>query len=203
MPGVSFETLHSLAKWKRHILTAHNFEPYTGIYAEGHYVRGHEPDLDPIHSLYVLQFDWEQTIKKEDRNLEYLRSTVEKIYAGLREVEDKVLEQYPQLGRELPERITFIHSEELEKLYPDLTPKEREIAITKEHRAVFLIGIGHPLPNSGQPHDDRAADYDDWHTVNGYESCRGLNGDILVWDTTLDSVLELSSMGIRVDAEAL
>lgn len=149
IPGVSFETLHSLAKWKRHILTTHHFEPHSGIYAEGHYVRGHEPDLDPIHSLYVLQFDWEQTIRKEDRNLEFLKSTVEKIFSGLKEVEDEVCRQFPQLGKELPESITFIHTEELEKLYPDHTPKEREIAITKEHKAVFLIGIGHPLPSSG------------------------------------------------------
>jgi aspartate--ammonia ligase len=112
--------------------------------------------------------------------------------------------QFPsQIKALLPEKITFVHSEELESRWPTLTPKEREVAITKKHGAVFIIGIGHPLPGSGIPHDDRAADYDDWWTKNGLEGYRGLNGDIMVWDYALDSALELSSMGIRVCPEAL
>ena len=113
-------------------------------------------------------------------------------------MEDAVVKQYPHIQKELPDTITFVHSEELEARYPDLTPREREITITKIHRAVFLIGIGHPLPLSGKPHDDRAADYDDWWTANGNKNYRGLNGDILVWDNELNTALELSSMGIRV-----
>lgn len=167
IPGAHFETLHSLAKWKRHILTTHEYEAGTGIYCEGHYVRGHEPELDQTHSIYVLQFDWEQTLRKEDRTLDYLKQTVTKIYEGLKEVEEAVVRQFPQFKRELPENIVFVHSEDLEHRFPDLTSKEREVAITKEHGAVFLIGIGHPLPKSGSPHDDRAADYDDWWTANG------------------------------------
>lgn len=138
------------------------------------------------------------TIKKEDRNLDFLMQTVRKIYEGLVLLEDEVVRQFPQLKKELPDQITFVHTEELEAKYPELTPREREIAITKEYKAVFLIGIGHPLPLSGKPHDDRAADYDDWWTANGSGDYRGLNGDIIVWDNILDTALELSSMGIRV-----
>lgn len=115
-----------------------------------------------------------------------------------------MIKQFPgYIKRELPPNITFVHSEELEKQYPNLTPQQREVAYTKEHKAVFVIGIGHPLPGSGIPHDDRAADYDDWWTANGLEGYRGLNGDILVWDNILDTALELSSMGIRVSSESL
>ena len=202
VPGVHVETLHSLAKWKRHTLTEHHFEPYSGIYVEGHYVRGFEPTLDEIHSIYVLQFDWEMTIKKADRNVEFLKGIVTKIYEGLRKVEETMVKQYPEkVHQELPSAITFVHSEELEKRFPSLTPKEREIAITKQCGAVFIIGIGHPLPGSGVPHDERAADYDDWWTSTG--GTRGLNGDILVWDRALDTALELSSMGIRVCPSSL
>ncbi len=148
--GTHLETLHSLAKWKRHILTTHEFQPQSGIWAKGHYVRGHEPELDATHSIYVLQFDWEQTIRKEDRHLGYLKETVEKIYDGLKEVEEEIARQFPDiLSKQLPEQIKFIHSEDLEAMYPELSSKEREIAITKKHGAVFLIGIGHPLPLSG------------------------------------------------------
>ena len=187
VPGVTLETLHSLAKWKRHMLTDHQFEPYNGIYAEGHYLRGHEPELDPVHSIYVLQFDWEMTIKKEDRTLEFLKATVRKIYDGLKQVEDIVIKHYPFIRKELPDTITFIHAEELETRYPELTPREREVAIAKSHKAVFIIGIGHPLPGSGKPHDDRAADYDDWWTPNGNQGFHGLNGDIIVWDSMLNT----------------
>ena len=199
MPGVHLETLHSLAKWKRHTLTEHHFEPHSGIWVEGHYVRGFEPVLDETHSIYVLQFDWEMTISKADRNLEFLQATVNKIYDSLVQVETEMARLYPErIQRELPDKIGFVHTEELEARYPQLTPKEREIAITKEHGAVFIIGIGHPLPSSGKPHDDRAADYDDWWTANGNGDFRGLNGDIVVWDNALNTALELSSMGIRV-----
>lgn len=144
------------------------------------------------------------TIAKEDRHLEFLKSTVSKIFDGLRHVEKVMSTQFPiQIKAQLPEKITFVHSEELEARWPTLSPKEREVAITKEHGAVFIIGIGHPLPGSGIPHDDRAADYDDWWTQNGLEGYRGLNGDIMVWDYALDTALELSSMGIRVCPEAL
>jgi aspartate--ammonia ligase len=159
--------------------------------------------LDETHSIYVLQFDWEMTINKLDRNLQFLQQTVKKIYDGLQSVEGEMAKLYPdRIKVELPEDITFIHSEELEKRYPTLSPRDREIAITKEHGAVFVIGIGHPLPGSGLPHDERAADYDDWWTLNtsGYH---GLNGDILVWDNTLNTALELSSMGIRVCPESI
>lgn len=170
---------------------------------EGHYVRGFEPYLDETHSLYVLQYDWEMTIKKEDRTLDFLKATVKKIYDGLIQVETDVAKQFPgQIKKELPPTITFIHSEELEKRFPGLTPREREIEITREHKAVFIIGIGHPLPTSGKPHDERAADYDDWWTAT-HESYHGLNGDILVWDERLDTALELSSMGIRVCPKSL
>jgi len=203
IPGKHFETLHSLAKWKRHTLTEQGFEPHSGIWVEGHYVRGFEPSLDETHSIYVLQFDWEMTIRKEDRTVEFLKSTVSKIYDGIKATEEGIVAAFPdKLSKQLPADIHFIHTEELEKLYPSLSPRDREIAITKEKGAVFIIGIGHPLPGSGKPHDDRAADYDDWWTANtaGY---RGLNGDILVWDTALDTALELSSMGIRVCPQSL
>ena len=204
VPGCHLETLHSLAKWKRHILTEYQIDSHSGIYVEGHYVRGYEPVLDETHSLYVLQFDWEMTITKEDRNLEFLKSTVTKIFESLRHVEKVMTTKFPdKIKAQLPEKISFVHSEELETRWPALTPKQREVAITKEHGAVFIIGIGHPLPGSGIPHDDRAADYDDWWTKNGLEGYRGLNGHIMVWDYALDNALELSSMGIRVSPEAL
>lgn len=193
-----------MAKWKRHILSEHKIAPYEGIYVEGHYVRGYEPTLDETHSLYVLQFDWEKVITEDNRNLSYLQETVRKIYTALKNIEKSLTQAFPgQLSVKLPESISFVHSEELEARYPGLTPKEREIEITRQLKAVFIIGIGHPLPASGVPHDDRAADYDDWWTANGLEGYRGLNGDILIWDEALGTALEISSMGIRVNKESL
>ena len=157
------------------------------MYVEGHYIRSHEPVLDAMHSLYILQYDWEMAIKKEDRNLQFLKEIVRKIYDGLVKVEKTIVSKYPDvLGRcQLPDAITFMHSEDLESMYPKLTPREREQKITEQYKAVFIIGIGHPLPQSGQPHDDRAADYDDWWSANGTEDYKGLNGDIFIWDNVL------------------
>lgn len=142
-----------------------------------------------------------KTIREEDRNLEYLKDTVRKIYQAMRETEKKVFERFPHITPRLPEQITFIHSEDLRQMYPDLTPTQRESEITKKYGAVFLIGIGAPL-GDGKPHDGRAPDYDDWISDNG-EGYKGLNGDILVWDSVLGRSFELSSMGIRVSPESL
>ncbi|CDW83878.1 aspartate--ammonia ligase [Stylonychia lemnae] len=180
------------------------FEPYSGIYTEGHFIRAYEPELTATHSLYVTQLEWEQTILIKDRNIEYLQSTVRKIFTSLKKVEEELVKRYSaQLQCQLPDQIQFIHSEELEERFPKLTPREREISITKEFGAVFIIGIGYPLPKSGQPHGDRNPDQDDWSTQNCDNGYRGLNGDILVWDSTLDTALELSSMGIRVCPKSL
>lgn len=200
MGGRKAEVVHSLAKWKRYKLGAYDIAPGYGLYTDMNAIRTFE-DLDNIHSLYVDQWDWEKTILDSDRNLGYLRSTVEKIYDAIRQTELRVFEQFPHITPRLPEKITFIHSEELLKLYPGLSPREREDEITRRHGAVFIIGIGGKLGN-GEPHDLRAPDYDDWTTVNedGYS---GLNGDIMVWDNILDRAVELSSMGIRVSPESL
>jgi aspartate--ammonia ligase len=142
------------------------------------------------------------TITREDRTLEFLRTTVNRIFDSLKQTERQLVELYPQFNTVLPDEITFVHSEELQERYPTLSPLDRERAVTKEHGAVFLVGVGHPLPGTGVPHDERAADYDDWHTENS-SGFRGLNGDILVWDEATNDRVELSSMGIRVDATAL
>ncbi|MFQ7167692.1 MAG: aspartate--ammonia ligase, partial [Streptococcus sp.] len=163
-------------------------------------LRPDEDSLDATHSVYVDQWDWEKVIPDGHRNIAYLKETVETIYKVIRLTELAVEARY-DIEAILPKKITFIHSEELVEKYPDLTPKEREDAITKEYGAVFLIGIGGVLPD-GKPHDGRAPDYDDWTTEseNGYH---GLNGDILVWNEQLGHAFELSSMGIRVDEDAL
>ncbi|MGM5481624.1 MAG: aspartate--ammonia ligase, partial [Nanobdellota archaeon] len=160
-----------------------------------------DEDLDSIHSIYVDQWDWEKVISRSDRTLDFLKETVRTIYDQIKETEKLVLKDFPQLSSRLADEITFIHAEDLEDMYPDFSPKEREHAITKKYSSVFLIGIGYPL-QSGEPHDMRAADYDDWviETKPGYH---GLDGDILVWDDLREESLELSSMGIRVDAKAL
>ncbi|MFH1001371.1 MAG: aspartate--ammonia ligase, partial [Bacteroidota bacterium] len=157
--------------------------------------------LDNLHSLYVDQWDWEKVIRKEDRNLTYLRKTVKKIYYILKRTEFVIFENYPHIKPVLPNEIYFIHAEELEAKYPELSPGERENRIVKEHGAVFIIGIGAKL-KSGEPHDGRAPDYDDWitETINGY---RGLNGDIILWNPVLECSFEISSMGIRVSPESL
>lgn len=194
------EVVHSLAKWKRLTLADYNVKPGYGIYTDMNAIRADE-ELGNLHSLYVDQWDWERVIREEDRTLDFLRRTVECIYAALLRTEFLVCERFPQLRPSLPESVTFIHAEELRRRYPSLSPKERENAVTKEYGAVFIIGIGGPL-GDGEPHDLRAPDYDDYSTVaeNGLP---GLNGDLLVWNHVLDRAFELSSMGIRVDRAAL
>ena len=194
------EVVHSLAKWKRMKLAAYNIPAGYGIYTDMNAIRADE-ELDNIHSLYVDQWDWERTINESDRNIDFLCDVVESIYESLQEVEHSVYCEYPHIRPILPENITFMHSEDLLQKYPTLSPKERENAIVREYGAVFLIGIGGKLSN-GQKHDGRAPDYDDWSTETE-EGYRGLNGDILVWNPVLEESFELSSMGIRVDKEAL
>lgn len=194
------EVVHSLAKWKRLKLGEMQIEPGRGIYTDMNALRPDE-DLDNIHSIYVDQWDWEKVIRKEDRNLEYLKKTVKRIYEAIKVTENKLYVEFPQIEPMLPEDIFFIHAEELLQMYPNLSAKEREIAIVKEHKAVFIIGIGGALSN-GEPHDGRAADYDDWSTENS-DGYKGLNGDILLWNPILESAFEVSSMGIRVDEEAM
>ena len=199
MPDVTLEIVHSLAKWKRIALKQYGVEEGKGIYTDMNAIRRDE-DLDNMHSIYVDQWDWEKVIPDGHRNIAYLKETVETIYKVIRLTELAVEARY-DIEAILPKKITFIHSEELVEKYPDLTPKEREDAITKEYGAVFLIGIGGVLPD-GKPHDGRAPDYDDW-TTESEDGYRGLNGDILVWNEQLGHAFELSSMGIRVDEDAL
>lgn len=198
--GRKAEVVHSLAKWKRMKLRAYDIAPGFGLYTDMNAIRTFE-DLDNLHSLYVDQWDWEKTIRKEDRNLGYLEETVRKIFNVVKKIESDIYAEFPHITPWLPEDVTFIHSEELLRLYPDLTPKEREDAVAKKHGAVFIIGIGSPLSN-GEPHDGRAPDYDDWITENedGY---KGLNGDLIFWNPVLETGFELSSMGIRVSPESL
>lgn len=185
------EIVHSLAKWKRIALYRYQFACHTGLYTDMNAIRKDEK-IDHLHSFYVDQWDWEKVIQKEDRNVSYLQNTVKQIYNVLRETELYIKNEYPILNSHLPEEITFITTQELEDLYPSLTPKERENKICKEKKAVFLMQIGNIL-KSGQKHDGRSPDYDDFT----------LNGDILVYNPILDSAFELSSMGIRVDKKAL
>ncbi|MCR5537157.1 MAG: aspartate--ammonia ligase [Succinivibrio sp.] len=194
------EVVHSLAKWKRMSLADNQIKVHNGIYTDMNAIRADE-ELDNLHSLYVDQWDWEAVITKEDRNLAYLKKVVNKIYDCMLRTEYLACEMYPSLKALLPEQITFVHSEDLLRMYPDKTPKEREDLITQKYGAVFLMGIGGKLSN-GQVHDGRAPDYDDWSTPNedGYY---GLNGDILVWYPILQRTLELSSMGVRVSKESL
>lgn len=194
------EVVHSLAKWKRLTLAEHGIKPGYGIYTDMNAIRADE-ELGNLHSLYVDQWDWERVILPEERTLDFLRATVERIYAALQRTEFLVCERFPKINPFLPETVHFIHAEELRQRYPDLTPKEREDRITREFGAVFIIGIGCPL-GDGKPHDLRAPDYDDYSTIasNGLP---GLNGDLLIWYDVLERAVELSSMGIRVDREAL
>jgi len=196
------EVVQSLAKWKRLALKDYGFISGEGLYTDMNALRPDETALDNLHSIYVDQWDWERIIAENERNLKVLKYIVNKIYAVIKKVEYSVCRKYHKLpGQFLPESIYFIHSEELEAMYPDLSPRERENEICKQKGAVFVIGIGAPLKN-GKPHDVRASDYDDWSTETE-SGQRGLNGDILVWYQPLNCAVELSSMGIRVDKSAL
>ncbi len=227
------EVVHSLAKWKRLKLGEMGIRPGRGIYTDMNALRPDE-ELDNIHSIYVDQWDWEKVIRKEDRTLDYLKRIVRRIYEAIKVTENKLYVEFPQIEPMLPDDIYFIHSEELLQRYPNLSAKERELAIVKEQKAVFIIGIGGEL-SDGTIHDGRAADYDDWSTPNGAgpasegmanegpvngkagegmasagpvngkagEGYKGLNGDILLWNPVLESAFEVSSMGIRVDEEAM
>ena len=194
------EVVQSLAKWKRLKLGELGTRPGRGIYTDMNALRPDE-DLDNLHSIYVDQWDWEKVIRKKDRNLAFLKMTVRRIYEAIKVTENRLYVEFPEITPELPEDIFFIHAEELRRRYPDLTPKERENAIVKEHKAVFIIGIGGAL-GDGTIHDGRAADYDDWSTPNE-DGFLGLNGDILLWNKLLDCAFEVSSMGIRVDETAM
>jgi aspartate--ammonia ligase len=199
MGGVRAEIVQSLAKWKRMALADYGFAPGEGIYTDMNAIRPDEV-MDELHSLYVDQWDWERVMGAGERNVDFLRGIVERIYHVIYRTERHVCEKYPVITPTLPERIHFVHTLELAARYPDLSRREREDAIAREHGAVFVIGIGADLPD-GKPHDGRAPDYDDWSTAT--PTGAGLNGDIVVWNAVLGRSFELSSMGIRVDAEAL
>ena len=186
-----FEIVHSLAKWKREALGKYYFPMYTGLYTDMKAIRKDEI-VDDIHSLYVEQWDWEKVIDKGDRTVEYLKEIVRRIYKSIRQTSIYMKQKYHYLTLDLPKTITFITSQELEDLYPEKTPEEREQIITKEKKAVFIIGIGDEL-KSGEKHDKRSPDYDDW----------SLDGDLFIYAKPLSKGIEISSMGIRVDEKAL
>ena len=186
-----FEIVHSLAKWKREALGKYEFPVHTGLYTDMRAIRKDE-EVDDIHSLLVEQYDWEKVILKEDRSIDYLKETVRSIYKAIRQTAIYLKGKYPSMSYDIPKTISFITSQELEDLYPELTPKEREQKIVKDKKAVFIIGIGDDL-KSGQKHDLRSPDYDDW----------SLDGDLFVYDKVLDKGIEISSMGIRVDEKSL
>ncbi|WP_435070900.1 aspartate--ammonia ligase [Ohessyouella blattaphilus] len=189
--GKSAQVVHSLAKWKRMALKEYDFYPGNGLYTDMNAIRRDE-ELSNIHSVYVDQWDWEKVITKDERNLDYLKETVDKIVGALYDTATNVCEMYPALTNTLTREVFYITTQELEDKYPGMTAKERENAICKEHKTVFLMQIGDKL-ESGKPHDGRAPDYDDW----------SLNGDILIWNEILGTAFEISSMGIRVDEKAL
>lgn len=190
--GINVEIVQSLAKWKRNALKKYKFKTYEGIYADMNAIRAEEY-LDEIHSSYVDQWDWEKIIEKEDRNVEYLRLTVKKIFSVFKRSEEYINQIYPYvLSKKLPDSITFITSQELLDMYPELSAKDRENRVAKEYGAVFIEKIGGRLSNN-LPHDLRSPDYDDWN----------LNGDIIFYNPTLGSAIELSSMGIRVDENTI
>ena len=198
--GKEAEVVQSLAKWKRHALHRYGFPAGEGLYTDMNAIRADE-GISPLHSLYVDQWDWEKVMRPDERHVDYLKKTVESIFGALRATEKHVCLRYPQIEPILPEKITFLTSEELLKRYPGKTPKERETEACHEFGAVFVIGIGGVL-SDGKEHDGRAPDYDDWTTPRP-DGGEGLNGDILLWHPQLNTALEISSMGIRVDAAAL
>ncbi|WP_127836843.1 aspartate--ammonia ligase [Clostridium prolinivorans] len=185
------EIVHSLAKWKRMALYKYGFSAGEGLYTDMNAIRRDE-ELDELHSIYVDQWDWEKVIRKEDRNIEYLKKTVELIVNAICDTLDKLKEEFPQIPVVLDRNISYVTTYELEDMYPLLSPKERENAYLKEHKTAFIMQIGDKL-KSGEKHDGRSPDYDDW----------SLNGDILFWNDILQRAFEVSSMGIRVDAKAL
>lgn len=189
--GANVQVVHSLAKWKRQALKRYNFTPGNGLYTDMNAIRRDE-DLDNLHSIYVDQWDWEKIITEDTRNEEMLKHTVRRIVDALIKTEKKLTEKYTQLNPFICSEVKFITTQELEDLYPDLTPKQREDEICKKYKTVFLMQIGGEL-KSGKPHDGRAPDYDDW----------SLNGDILVWYPVLNRAMEISSMGIRVNEKSL
>ncbi len=198
--NIEVQIVHSLAKWKRMKLADYDITPGYGLYTDMNAIRADE-QLDNLHSLYVDQWDWEQVIMPGQRTAAFLHETVRKIYTAIRSAEAMVSELFPHMKPILPESVQFIHSEELLCMYPDLSPKERENAACRRFGAVFIQGIGAVLGN-GERHDGRAPDYDDWSTPD--EQGRiGLNGDLLVWNPVLQQAFEISSMGIRVDPEAM
>ena len=188
------QVVQSLAKWKRMALKRYGFYPGKGLCTDMDAIRRDEDELDNLHSVYVDQWDWEKVILPENRTIDYLKLTVMDIVSAICDTQDTMQAIYPQLQSlgKLERRVTFVTAQQLEDMYPNMTPKERENTFTKEHKTVFIIGIGGAL-KSGKPHDGRAPDYDDWT----------LNGDILFWDDVLGCAMEVSSMGIRVDPEAL
>lgn len=194
------EVVQSLAKWKRLRLKEYELEPGQGIVTDMRALRPDE-ELGPLHSISVDQWDWEKVMLPEQRHLEFLKQQVSSIYAAILATEAALAAEQPMYTFVLPARITFLHSEDLLKQYPNLSPKERENKAAKEFGAVFLIGIGGEL-ETGEPHDGRAPDYDDWTTPTS-SATKGLNGDILLWNPVLEQALEISSMGIRVDAAVL
>ena len=191
IPGETVEVVHSLAKWKRMALYRYDFRVGKGILTDMNAIRRDE-ELDNLHSCYVDQWDWEKVIDRSDRNEDYLKAVVKRIVGVICNTLDELKYYYPQLELELNRDVAFVTTQELEDRYPDLTPKQRENVFVKEHGTAFIMKIGDKL-KSGEPHDGRAPDYDDW----------ALNGDILFWHETLGCALEVSSMGIRVDAKSL
>ena len=198
--GTNAQVVHSLAKWKRLALKRYDFKVGKGLFTDMNAIRRDE-EVDNLHSVYVDQWDWEKVISAEDRNVAYLKRTVRDIVAAVSETSSALNVAFPSLHTKLPSEVFFITTQELEDLYPDLTPKQREDEICKKKGVVFLMQIGKIL-KSGIKHDGRAPDYDDWTTPNS-DGYLGLNGDIIFWDTVLETPVELSSMGIRVDKEAL
>lgn len=189
--GATLEIVHSLAKWKRMTLGRYGFEPGEGLYTDMNAIRRDE-EVDNLHSMYVDQWDWEAVINKSDRTIDTLKDFVQKIYTAMKSTQSRVCQKYKAIENNFPEEITFITTQELEDMYPDLEPKERENKLLREKKAVFLMQIGKDL-KSGKKHDGRAPDYDDWE----------LNGDIIIYYPLLDMAYELSSMGIRVDEDSL
>lgn len=189
--GTDAQVVQSLAKWKRMALHTYGFEHGEGLYTDMCAIR-RDDDMDNVHSIYVDQWDWERVISRDERSIEFLQSIVKKIVGAFVTAQEKVQAKYPQLTHKLSPDVHFVYTKDLEEMYPDLTPKQREYEIVKKYKTVFIMQIGGDL-KCGKPHDGRAPDYDDW----------SLNGDIMFWDEVLGEQLELSSMGIRVDSDSL